>query len=131
MDRINLIIASVAFFVIFLFFYIFNLNKASIILKKKKKKKERKKEAKIVEVSYLVAKFNLKKERLLTRKILMIISLLDAFIISNVFIVITVLPMKLIWQMLIGFVLLFGLIYSVFGIFGSILLKRGYDKNEL
>ena len=131
MKDLDLIISIIAFFIIFLFSYTFSMNKANIILKKKKRKKNAKKEIKIFGVTYLVLKFKLKKERLLTKKIIMIISLLEAFIISLVFFVINFLPLKMIWQMLIGFVLLFGLIYSIFGIFGSILLKRGYDKDEL
>lgn len=131
MKDIDLIISIITFFIVFLLSYMFSMNKVNNILKNKKSKKSKKKEIKIFGVTYLVLKFNLKKERLLTKKMILIISLLEAFIISTVFFVISFLPLNPIWQMLIGFMLLFGFIYSIFGIFGSILLKRGYDKDEL
>ena len=122
MNKINIIISVVAFVVITVFLYLSNLRKIS------KKKKNKKKNNEIVEVRYLTITYNLQKEKLLQPKILFIISILDAFIICVVFLLVVLLPWKIYWQLLLGFVIMIGLIYSLYGILGKILEKRGYKK---
>ena len=58
------------------------------------------------------------------------VSLIDAFIISFVFVVITIIPWDMGFSMLLGFVLLFGLIYALYEILGRVLVKKGWSKNE-
>lgn len=122
---INFIIAVIAFVVISLFLYIFYLRKISPNKSKKKKKKEAKE---IIEIRYLMVSFKLKKEKLLTKKIIALISIVDAFIITTVYLVVVHIPYAIIWQLMTGFVLLLGLIYSIYSIIGSILVKKGYKE---
>ena len=122
---INFIIAVIAFVVISLFLYIFYLRKISSNKSKKKKKKEAKE---IIEIRYLMVSFKLKKEKLLTKKIIALISIVDAFIITTVYLVVVHIPYAIIWQLMTGFVLLLGLIYSIYSIIGSILVKKGYKE---
>ncbi|MBQ6840719.1 MAG: hypothetical protein IJO63_01200 [Bacilli bacterium] len=123
--NLDLIIASIAFVVITVALYIWNIRKLS----GKKSKKRKKREAReIIEINYLVITHNIKKERLLNSKFILLISLIDAFIICLVFLVVMLIPYALVWQLLTGFVLLLGLIYSIYTILGRILVKKGYDK---
>ena len=123
--NLDLIIASIAFVVITVALYIWNIRKLS----GKKSKKRKKREAReIIEINYLVITHNIKKERLLNSKFILLISIIDAFIICLVFLVVMLIPYALVWQLLTGFVLLLGLIYSIYTILGRILVKKGYDK---
>lgn len=123
--KIDLIIGCISFVVISVFLYLFYTHKINSTKKKKKKQKDVKD---IVEIKYLMLTYNLKKEKLIVPKIILLISILDALIISIVFVVIEMLPWAIIWQLLVGFVLLLGFIYAVYSILGKILVKRGYDK---
>lgn len=122
---IDLIIAAVAFVIISVFLYFFYLKKITVSKSKKKKKKEARE---IIEIRYLVLTYNLNKEKLLKPSIILLISILDALIITGVFLVVVHIPYAIIWQLLTGFVLLLGLIYSIYNILGRILVKKGYDK---
>ena len=125
MNQENIIITCIAFVVISIVLFLYNGYKASILLNKKKKKY---KKSEITEVKYLSLTYGLKKEKLMLPKIILLISIVDAFIISIVFLVVTMLPWAIIWQLLVGFVLLLGLIYSIYGIIGKILVKKGYQE---
>ena len=46
------------------------------------------------------------------------------------FTVISNIDLYIVWQLLIGFVLLFALIYSLYEIYGRHLVKKGYQKKE-
>ncbi len=107
------------FFIVFLITYIINLRKY-----KKKKYKS------IGELNYLILKFHLDKEKLPIRKMLLPISLLDAFIMAFTASFITILPINMIWQLLIGFVLLFALIYALYEIYGRHYVNLGYQKTK-
>jgi hypothetical protein len=92
-------------------------------------KKPRKKDIKeIIEIKYLSITYGIVKEKILTKKFMFIISIIDAFIISSVFLVITLLPYGIFWQLLVGFAMLLGLIYSIYSILGRVLSKKGYDQ---
>ena len=119
------IIAIIAFVVIRTFIYFINMHKIAISKSKKRKRKELKD---IIEIKFLVAMHKLNKEKLLNKKIIFIISIIDSFIITMVFLVITLLPYGIFWQLLVGFVLLLGLIYSIYSILGNILSKKGYNE---
>lgn len=106
-------------FFLFIFIVIYFVN-----LWKFKNKKQ------IGEVKYLVNKFNLDEKKLQIRKMLLWISILDAFIISFVGTFISILPVKFGWQFLIGFVLLFALIYALFEIYGRHLVNKGLQKGR-
>lgn len=94
---------------------------------RKWKKKQYKK---IGEYNYLMMKFHLDGTKLILRKMLLWFSLMDALIIAFVTTFITMLDIGIMWQLLIGFVLLFALIYAIYEIYGRSLVKKGYQKRE-
>ena len=67
-----------------------------------------------------------KKWKLYTKPIILWIAFVNSFIISLVSTVVTSVSLPLYYQLPIGFVLLFGLIYSLYELFGRILLRKGY-----
>ena len=121
----NIIIAIITFILLTIFLYLWNSRKAKIILGKKKKKN---KKYEIIEIKYLMLTYDLKKEKHLVPKIILMTSLMDGFIISIVFLIVMLLPWKIYRQLLVGLVLLMGLIYSLYGILGKILVKKGYKE---
>ena len=106
---------AVIFIVVFLVTYVMDLIK----IKRKKFKK-------IGEMQYLVGKFKLDINRINYKIHCLIISLINAFIISTVTLVISLVDAIMAIQLLVGFVLLFALIYSLYEIYGRILVKKGY-----
>lgn len=86
------------------------------------------KEKSIGEVSYLIRRFQLDVRKLDYWKLIIPISLINAFIISFVSTAIMLFPVDMIWQLAIGFVLLFCLIYALYEIYGRHLQKK-YGKN--
>ena len=106
------------------------------MFKKDKKKARNTKKKKIElnkefgEINYLTAKFKLDKNKLNYKSCILWISLINAFIIAFVSTVISAIPAKIIWQLLVGFVLIFALIYSLYEIYGRILVKKGFGKDE-
>ena len=91
-------------------------------------KKKRKKNVDITEIFYLVSKFKLDKTKLPYKYLLLGISLINAFIISLVAVVIMLIKIHIVFQLMIGFVLLFGLIYSCYELLGRYLVKKGFGK---
>jgi hypothetical protein len=91
-------------------------------------KLKRKKEKSIGEISYLIRKFKLDVRKIDYWKMIIPISLINAFIISFVATVIMIFPVDMLWQLLIGFVFLFFLIYAIYEIYGRHLEKK-YGKN--
>lgn len=116
--KINLLIALVGIIIITLVSYFLNVLKL----------KSRKKNKNIMGIQYLLVKFDLKKELLLTKKMILITSLLNAVIIDIVFLVIVNLAWPNILKMVFGFIIMLGLIYSLYGILGIYLVKKGYKK---
>lgn len=114
-----LIYFSVIFIVVFLFYFLL-LNR--IKLKKKDFNK-------IGEINYLIKKFKLDPKKVDYNVTANVIALINAFIIAFTCVAISIVEMKLMWQLLIGFVLLFALIYSIYEIYGRVLIKKGWGKN--
>ena len=110
------------FCLLVLIFYFYNLFKASQMLKNKKNRKN--KDKYIFSVKYLMNKFKLKKENLLTKKMLFIYSVIDSFIITLVFMIISLIEIPFIVQLFMGFALLFALIYAIYELLGRYLKKK-------
>lgn len=109
---------AIMFLLIFIITYGMNLNNY-----------KKRKYTSIGELNYLLKKFNLDRKKLPVRKMLLNFSLLDAFIMAFTASFITSLPVNTVFQMLIGFVLLFALIYALYEIYGRHLVKK-YKKKE-
>ena len=112
----------IIFCLLIILFYFYNLFKASQMLKNKKNRKN--KDKYIFSVKYLMNKFKLKKENLLTKKMLFIYSVIDSFIITLVFMIISLIEIPFIIQLFMGFALLFALIYAIYELLGRYLKKK-------
>lgn len=123
------IIVNLSFFVIlwiliFLFEYLF-------VMKKRIKGKSKKKSVdQVMEFIYLIGRFKLDKNKVVYNKMAKWCSIINGFIISAVVTVISNIDLYIVWQLLIGFVLLFALIYSLYEIYGRHLAKKWGLKNE-
>lgn len=123
------IIVNLSFFVIlwiliFLFEYLF-------VMKKRIKGKSKKKSVdQVMEFIYLIGRFKLDKNKVVYNKMAKWCSIINGFIISAVVTVISNIDLYIVWQLLIGFVLLFALIYSLYEIYGRHLAKKWGSKNE-
>ena len=91
---------------------------------------KRKKKREIIELVYLQNKFHLDRKKLNARKQILWISMMDAFIMSFVWTFMNFIPVDFGWQLMIAFVLVFALIYSMYEIYGRHLVKKGYQKKE-
>ena len=81
-----------------------------------------------MELSYLIGKFKLDKDKLPIEVLLPVISAINAFIISLVAVVVIATNTYIILQFLIGFILLIALIYALYELLGRFLERRGYTK---
>ena len=115
-----LILFGILFVSIFIIDYLFIKRR---YLNKIRKNKKRKKDE-LTEISYLVGKFKLDKNQLPLNKILIIISLINAFIISLVAVVVLLLNTNIILELIVGFILLIALIYAIYEIYGRYLESR-------
>ena len=91
---------------------------------KTKKGKKTKKEKTLVEIDYLISKFKLNKNKLDYKELTIMIPLFDSFIITFVAMVIDFIPLPFFVKFIIGFVLLLGLIYAIYEIYGRHLKKK-------
>ena len=109
----------ICFLVLFVLIYLIYLRQV-----KRKKKKE------IIEIVYLVNKFQLDPKKINARKEILWISIINAFIMSFVWVFMNLIPVDFIWQLMIAFVLVFALIYAIYEIYGRHLVNKGYQKKE-
>ena len=114
----SLICFGVSFILVFLFYLIY-------FNRKKIKNGDYKK---LTEVNYLVRKFDLNMQKIKYKKLLWIINFTNAFIISFTFTIIVIIK-GFVWGLLVGFVILMILIYSLYEIIGRVLKKRS-EINE-
>ena len=106
------------YLLVFLVYYLF------LCRKKRGKKKKGKKEFKITnEMNYLITKFNLDVKMIDIKSLARGVALINAFIIAFVSTILINLKMQTIIRLLIGFVLLFILIYACYEIYGNYLKK--------
>ncbi len=122
MNKENTIIAVIFFAIMVLFFYFRN------VLKLANQKKKRKKDSEIIEVKYLCITNDIDRNKLLNHKMMIVFSIINAIIVDFVFIIVMLIKVPIFVKFIIGLVLFLGLIYSIYGILGKYLLKRGYDK---
>ena len=82
----------------------------------------------MMEMKYLINRFKLDKYRINTYPVAVVLCLMDAFIISLTLFLSIGLSDKTVVELLIAFVLVFGLIILFNEVIGRILKKKGYDK---
>lgn len=129
MNTTSIIISISTFFVIYILdYFLILLPKYNIISGKSKQKKRNNKKVVISEVQFLQTRFKLKQDRMDIKYMIRWIAFLNAFIIAFTSTVITYIPWDMAWQLLVGFVLLFGLIYALYELFGRLLVKKGWNE---
>ena len=126
---INFIWSIVLFIIIFLVNYLWVFKRGYNNIKKQKKKKKNKKIEDFLGLSYIIPKFNLDINKMNLNYVFVMVSLIDAFIISFVFFATISITWGIGFSLLLGFVLLFGLIYSLFELLGRALYKKGWSKD--
>ena len=117
------IVFGLLFIIIFIIDYFF-INRKYL-----RKSKKNKKARELTEISYLVSKFNLDKDKLNMNKLTIIIAIINAFIIALVSVLVMLIKVFIVLQLLIGFILLIALIYSIYERLGRTLVKKGYEKD--
>lgn len=110
-------------------YFLINKRKLNLIKNKGKTKKGKQKKIKnISEVDYLISKFKLDSKKINMDKMIITISFINAFIISIVSSVVMLMPFAIMWQMIVAFALLFGLIYALYEIYGRYLKNKEEQK---
>lgn len=130
MNRIQAALILFAILFVFLFIGDHFFIKRRYLKRIKGNGKKRKKNNELTEVTYLTSKFNLDKNKLNLNKLLIVISIINAFIIALVSVVVMLIRINVILQLIIGFILLISLIYALYELLGRFLVMKGYDKNE-
>ena len=125
----NITIASgiITFIVIFIIDYFVILVPKCHYLQGKKKK-TKKKEVTIMELQYLQNKFKLDLFKVDLDYVIKWFAFLNSFIIALTSTIIMLIPLNMILQLIIGFVLLIALIYALYELFGRHLVKKGWSR---
>ncbi len=110
----SLIYFGISFILIFLIYVIF-------INRKRKEYTQGKNQ---IDINYVIQKFNLDMRKTKYKTLKWVISIVNSFIISFTFTIIVNINGKYIIKLLIGFVILFILIYSIYEIAGRILKNQ-------
>ena len=115
---INVIYFVVSYLIIFLLY--------SLVINRKKK--SYKDATKQMDILYLVNKFKLNTKKTKYNTLKWITNIINPFIISITFIIVTNIK-SFILGIMIGFLVMMMLIYSIYEIIGRILKKKEFDKN--
>lgn len=94
-----------------------------MIFKKRKKKRQL-----MTEMQYIINRFKLYKEKVNNIFIAIILSLMDAFIMSITLFLSVKLSNNIVIELLTAFILIIGFIILFNELLGRILKKKGYDK---
>ena len=134
----NLIFFIIVFLIVYIFCYYIagrikvpkEKNKDKKANKDKKGKKERPFKY-TNEGKLMIIRYNLDEKKVDYKELLKWTSFCNAFIISLTSTIICNIPLKMYYQLAIGFVILFGLIYSIFEIVGRHLNKKWGKENGM
>ena len=124
----DLIYFAIVFVLVLLVYTIFIVPRRLKKLSKVKSKKTKKNY--LGEATYIIGKFKLDEEKINLKAIMYTLGIINSFIMAFVCMVVAVIPLDRMLQFLIGFVLLFLLIYSLYEIYGRILVKKGMGKSK-
>lgn len=127
---LSIYIFIVLFIIVFLVdYFLIDKRKLNLIKKGGVTKKGKKKKIKsISEIDYISMKFKLDSKKLNMDKMIIVISLINAFIISIVSSIVMLMPFAIMWQLIVAFALLFGLIYALYEIYGRHLKQKEEKK---
>ena len=125
--NISVIIGIITFVLVLVVDYFFILMPKYKVISGKKTKKKNKNYA-IMEVQFLTTRFKLDENKIDYKFLLKIIAFLNALIISFTSTIIMYIPLKMTRQLLIGFVIVFSLIYALYELLGRYLVKKGWKK---
>ena len=122
----NVIVKSLIYFgicfVVILLIYLLFINR--------KFRKEYKEGKEQVEIYYLIKRFKLNMRLTKYKTIKLIVSILNSFIVAFTFTVIINLKVKYVYKLMIAFLIMFILIYSLYEITGRILKKKELKNND-
>ena len=118
------------FIIVFLVdYFLINKRKLNLIKNKGINKKGKKKKIKAIgEIDYMTMRFKLNTKKIDMDKAIIGISIINSFIISIVSSVVMLMPFAILWQMVVAFALLFGLIYALYELYGRHLKKKEGSK---
>ena len=123
----NVIVKSLIYFgicfVVILLIYLLFINR--------KFRKEYKEGKEQVEIYYLIKRFKLNMRLTKYKTIKLIVSILNSFIVAFTFTVIINLKVKYVYKLMIAFLIMFILIYSLYEITGRILKKKELKNNDI
>lgn len=122
----TLIWGLVVFIIVFLVNYFLILKRPYKNGNKKKKKKNSLKD--FIGLSYVIPRFDLDEKKIEVNYAFILISLVNALIISLTSVIVYIIPWALAFKMLLGFVLLFGFIYAMYELLGRWFVKKGWNK---
>jgi len=129
----NILYNVIFFIVVFLIVFVFcNFIGPYINVKKKKKKTTNKNSDEFKytnECKLMIIRYNLDEKKVDMKKLLMWTSLCNAFVISLTSTIICNIPLKMYFQLAIGFIILILLVYATFEIVGRQLNKKWGKKN--
>ena len=97
----------------------------------KKFRKEYKEGKEQVEIYYLIKRFKLNMRLTKYKTIKLIVSILNSFIVAFTFTVIINLKVKYVYKLMIAFLIMFILIYSLYEITGRILKRKELKNNDI
>jgi len=97
----------------------------------RKFRKEYKEGKEQVEIYYLVKRFKLDMKITKYKTIKLIVSILNSFIVAFTFTIIINLKFKYAYKLMIAFVIMFIMIYSLYEITGRILKKKELKNNDI
>lgn len=123
----NVIVKSLIYFgicfIVILLIYLLFINR--------KFRKEYKEGKQQVEINYLINKFKLDIRVTKYKTIKLIVAFLNSFIIAFAFTIIINLKFKYAYKLMIAFVIMFILIYSLYEITGRILKRKELKNNDI
>ena len=97
----------------------------------RKFRKEYKEGKEQVEIYYLIKRFKLNMRLTKYKTIKLIVSILNSFIVAFTFTVIINLKVKYVYKLMIAFLIMFILIYSLYEITGRILKRKELKNNDI
>ena len=124
MDNRFFLAFGLIFIIVYLADLLFVIRPAILQIIGKKKIKKNKKAKQLIEIEYLCNKFKLNKNKLNYKEFIFMFPLINSFIITLVTMILELIKIPYIFRLIIGFVLLTGLIYALYEIYGRHLKKK-------